>query len=118
MVDQGGGHVVNVSTSLVDHPDRRTPSALASLTTGGLAAVSRSLAIEFAPQGVRCNTVALGIIETPVHDPASYRGPADRHPLGRLGTTGDVVEGILYLERAPFVTGETLHIDGGRAAGG
>lgn len=117
MVAQGGGHVINVSTSLVDRPDSRTPSALASLTKGGLEAVSRSLAIEYAERGVRVNTVALGIIQTPVHDQASYEGLADRHPLGRLGKVGDVVDGILYLEGATFVTGETLHIDGGRAAG-
>jgi NAD(P)-dependent dehydrogenase (short-subunit alcohol dehydrogenase family) len=117
MVAQGGGHVVNVSTSLVDQPDSRTPSALAALTKGGLEAVSRSLAIEYAKRGVRVNTVALGIIKTPVHDQDSYRGLADRHPLGRLGEVGDVVDGVLYLERATFVTGEMLHIDGGRAAG-
>jgi len=117
MVVQGGGHVINVSTSLVDRPDSRTPSALASLTKGGLEAVSRSLAIEYAKRGVRVNTVALGVIQTPVHDPDSYQGLADRHPLGRLGEVSDVVEGILYLERATFVTGETLHVDGGRAAG-
>jgi NAD(P)-dependent dehydrogenase (short-subunit alcohol dehydrogenase family) len=115
MVSQGSGHVVNVSTSLVEHPDRRTPSALASLTKGGLEAVSRSLAIEYAKCGVRVNTVALGIVQT--HDPSSYQGLADRHPLGRLGTVTDVVDGILYLEKATFVTGETLRIDGGRAAG-
>ncbi len=118
MVAQRGGHVVNVSTSLVQHADRRTPSALASLTKGGLEAVTRSLATEYAGRGVRVNAVALGIIETPLHDPASYRELADRHPLGRVGEIGDVVDGILYLERASFVTGEILHIDGGRAAGG
>ena len=118
MVAQGGGHVVNVSTSLVEHADRRTPSALASLTKGGLEAVTRSLATEYAGRGVRVNAVALGIIETPLHDPASYRELAGRHPLGRVGEISDVVDGILYLERASFVTGEILHIDGGRAAGG
>lgn len=118
MVAQGGGHIVNVSTSLVDHPDRERPSALASLTKGGLAAVTRSLAIEYASRGVRVNAVALGVIKTPEHDPASYVGMAALHPLGRLGEIGDVVDGILYLERATFVTGETLHIDGGQAAGG
>lgn len=117
MVAQGRGHVVNVSTSLVDHPDSRTPSALASMTKGGLEAVSRSLAIEYAGRGVRVNAVAVGIIETPVHDEASYQGLADRHPLKRLGDVSDVVDGILYLERATFVTGATLRIDGGRAAG-
>ena len=117
MVDQGGGHVVNVTTSLVDHARSASPSALASLTKGGLDAVTRSLAIEYAARGVRVNAVSLGVIETPMHDPASYDGLAAVHPLGRLGQIGDVVDGILYLERAAFVTGETLHIDGGQAAG-
>ena len=117
MVTQGNGHVVNVSTSLVDHADSTRPSALATLTKGGLAAVTRSLAIEYAARGVRVNAVALGVIKTPAHDPASYEGMAGLHPLGRIGEIGDVVDGILYLERATFVTGETLHIDGGQAAG-
>ncbi len=118
MVAQGGGHIVNVSTSLVEHADVREPSALTSLTKGGLEAVTRSLATEYAERGIRVNAVALGIIETPLHDPASYRELAKRHPLGRVGEVSDVVDGILYLERATFVTGATLRIDGGRAAGG
>ena len=117
MVAQGGGHVVNMTTSLVDHADSKRPSALASLTKGGLAAVTRSLAIEYALHGVRVNAVSLGIIKTPMQDPASYEGMAGLHPLGRLGEISDVVDGILYLERATFVTGEILHIDGGQAAG-
>jgi NAD(P)-dependent dehydrogenase (short-subunit alcohol dehydrogenase family) len=117
MADQRSGHVVNISTSLVDHPNRGSPAALASLTKGGLAAVTRSLAIEYAASGVRVNAVALGVIRTPAHDPASYAGLAALHPLGRVGEISDVVEGIMYLERATFVTGEVLHIDGGQAAG-
>jgi NAD(P)-dependent dehydrogenase (short-subunit alcohol dehydrogenase family) len=115
MVTQGSGHVVNMSTSLVDHADSARPCALAALTKGGLAAASRSLAIEYASLGVRCNAVSLGVIKTPMYDPASYDGMAG--PIGRVGEIRDVVEGILYLERATFVTGETLHIDGGQAAG-
>jgi NAD(P)-dependent dehydrogenase (short-subunit alcohol dehydrogenase family) len=117
MLDQGGGHVVNVTTSLVEHARSASPSALASLTKGGLDAVTRSLAIEYAARGVRVNAVSLGVIKTPMHDPASYDGMAGVHPLGRPGEISDVVDGILYLERATFVTGETLHIDGGQAAG-
>ena len=117
MVAQGGGHVVNISTSLADHASSARPSALASLTKGGLAAVTRALAVEYAARGVRVNAVALGVIKTPEHEAASYRGMAGLHPLGRLGTVDDVAGGILYLERATFVTGETLHIDGGQVAG-
>ncbi len=118
MVDQGGGHIVNVTTSIVDRPSSERPSALVALTKGGLAAVTRSLAIEYASRGVRVNAVAPGIIATPQYERASYDGLAELHPLGRLGEVRDVVDGILYLERATFVTGEILHIDGGQAAGG
>ena len=117
MASQRTGHVVNVSTSLVDHARSDSPSALASLTKGGLDAVTRSLAIEYAAHNVRVNAVSLGVIETPMHRPEEYAGLARIHPLGRTGTVADVVDGILYLERATFVTGETLHIDGGQAAG-
>ena len=117
MLAQGGGHVVSVSTSLVDHARSAAPAALASLTKGGLDAVTRSLAIEYATRGIRVNAVSLGVIKTPMHDPASYDGEAAVHPIGRMGEISDVVDGILYLERATFVTGETLHIDGGQAAG-
>ena len=117
MLAQGGGHVVSVSTSLVDHARSAAPAALASLTKGGLDAVTRSLAIEYATRGIRVNAVSLGVIKTPMHDPASYDGEAAVHPIGRMGEISDVVDGILYLDRATFVTGETLHIDGGQAAG-
>lgn len=117
MLIQGSGHIVNVSTSLVDSPDSTVPSALASLTKGGLAAVTRSLAMEYASRGIRVNAVSLGVIRTPVHDPESYAGLAARHPLGRLGEISDVTDAILYLEGATFVTGEILHVDGGQAAG-
>jgi NAD(P)-dependent dehydrogenase (short-subunit alcohol dehydrogenase family) len=117
MVVQGGGHVVNITTSLVDHARRGSPSALASLTKGGLAAVVRSLATEYAARGVRVNAVSLGVIKTPMHDSSEYDAIAATHPLGRMGEIDDVVDGVLYLEQATFVTGETLHIDGGQAAG-
>jgi len=63
------------------------------------------------------NTVSLGVIRTPAHDPASYADLERLHPLGRVGEVSDVVDAILYLERAAFVTGETLHVDGGQTAG-
>jgi len=117
MLSGGGGHIVNISTSIVDRPSSERPSALVALTKGGLAAVTRSLAIEYAAHGIRVNAVAPGIIKTPVHDVASYEGLAALHPLGRLGEIDDVVAAILYLEEATFVTGEILHVDGGQAAG-
>jgi NAD(P)-dependent dehydrogenase (short-subunit alcohol dehydrogenase family) len=117
MVNQGSGHIVNITTSIVDQPDSQRPSALVALTKGGLDAVTRSLAIEYASRGVRVNAVAPGIIKTPMHELASYAGLADLQPIGRLGEISDIVDAILYLERATLVTGETLHVDGGDAAG-
>jgi NAD(P)-dependent dehydrogenase (short-subunit alcohol dehydrogenase family) len=117
MLLQGNGHIINISTSLVDHANSHAVAALASLTKGGLTAVTRSLAIEYASRGVRVNAVSLGVIKTPMHAPDSYEAIAALHPIGRVGEISDVVDGILYLERATFVTGETLHIDGGQAAG-
>jgi len=117
MINNGGGHVVNVSTSLVDNADSTRPAALPALTKGGLVAVTRSLAVEYAARRIRVNAVSLGVIHTPAHDPSSYAGLGGLHPLGRVGEVADVVEGVLYLDRAPFVTGETLHIDGGQAVG-
>jgi NAD(P)-dependent dehydrogenase (short-subunit alcohol dehydrogenase family) len=117
MLAQGGGHVVNITTTLVNQPVKGVPSALASLTKGGLDAVTRSLAIEYADKGIRVNAVAPGVIKTPMHKPETYASLARLHPLGRMGEVGEIVEAVLYLESATFVTGETLHVDGGAHAG-
>ncbi|MGB8391340.1 SDR family NAD(P)-dependent oxidoreductase [Mycobacterium sp.] len=113
----GGGHIVNLSTSLVDHARAQVPSALASLTKGGLNAVTKELAIEYASRGIRVNAVALGSIRTPMHPPETYETLAALQPLGWMGEVDDVVDAIVYLENAPFVTGEILHVDGGQSAG-
>jgi NAD(P)-dependent dehydrogenase (short-subunit alcohol dehydrogenase family) len=120
MLTQRGGHVVNISASIAGHADAVEPTALTALTKGGLAAVTRSLAVEYASRGIRVNAVAPGIIQTPLHPAASYTPEAlagKLPPLGRAGQVSDVVDGILYLESAPYVTGEILQIDGGRTAG-
>ncbi len=117
LLSQGHGHIVNISASVADQPLASAPSGLASMTKGGVSAVTKSLAIEFARRGVRVNAVAPGITRTPMHPPATYEGLANLVPEGRLGEVKDVVEAVLYLESAPFVTGEILHVDGGTAAG-
>jgi NAD(P)-dependent dehydrogenase (short-subunit alcohol dehydrogenase family) len=117
MLSRGNGHVVNLTTTLVNQPVKGVPSALASLTKGGLDAVTRSLAIEFADKGIRVNAVAPGIIKTPMHAPEAHAFLAGLHPVGRMGEVSEMVEAVLYLESAKFVTGETLHVDGGAHAG-
>jgi NAD(P)-dependent dehydrogenase (short-subunit alcohol dehydrogenase family) len=117
MLKQGGGHVVNMTTTLVGQPVKGVPSALASLTKGGLDAVTRSLAIEYADKGIRVNAVAPGVIKTPMHAPEMFATLAGLHPLGRMGEIKEIVDAVLYLESASFVTGETMHVDGGAHAG-
>src|SRR5882757_1530209 len=117
MVKQGSGHVVQITTSLADHPNSAVPSVLASLTKGGLNAATRSLAIEYAKLGIRVNAVAPGVIKTPMHPVETHAQLAKLHPLGRMGEISDIVDAILYLESAGFVTGETIHVDGGQSAG-
>ena len=114
---EGGGHLVTVSTSLVDQANAKVPAALASLSKGGLNAATKALAVEYASRGIRSNAVALGIIKTPMHDPSTHEALAALHPMGRLGEVDDVVDAIMYLETASFVTGEILHVDGGQSAG-
>ncbi|MGS2617153.1 SDR family NAD(P)-dependent oxidoreductase [Micromonospora sp. LZ34] len=113
----GGGHIVTITTSLVDQPNSNVPSVLASLTKGGLNSATKSLAIEYANRGVRVNAVAPGIIKTPMHPVEFHETFAGLHPVGRMGETSDIVDAVLYLESAPFVTGEILHVDGGQNAG-
>src|SRR6202041_2880079 len=98
--------------------DPGSPSVLTALTKGGLASATKSLAIEYASRGIRVNAVSPGIIQTPVHPAESYAGLGSQlPPIGHVGQVSDIVNGILYLESSPFVTGEILHIDGGQIAG-
>ena len=117
MLKQGSGHIVQVTTSLVDHANSNVPSVLASLTKGGLNAATKSLAIEYASKGVRVNAVAPGVIKTPMHSPETHEFLAKLHPVGRMGEVKDIVDAVLFLESAGFVTGEILHVDGGQSAG-
>jgi NAD(P)-dependent dehydrogenase (short-subunit alcohol dehydrogenase family) len=117
MLERRSGHIVNISASLVDQPVAARPAGLTALTKGGVNALTRALAIEVARRGVRVNAVAPGTIKTPMHAPATYGALAELQPMGRLGEVQDVVDAVLYLECAPFVTGVILHVDGGAAAG-
>jgi NAD(P)-dependent dehydrogenase (short-subunit alcohol dehydrogenase family) len=117
MEKRRSGHVVQITTSLIEHANSNVPSVLASLTKGGLSAATKSLAIEYARLGIRVNAIAPGIIKTPMHAVETHAQLAQMHPLGRMGEISDIVGAILYLESAGFVTGETIHVDGGQSAG-
>jgi NAD(P)-dependent dehydrogenase (short-subunit alcohol dehydrogenase family) len=117
MEKQSSGHIVNITTTLAEQAIEGVPSVLASLTKGGLNAATKSLAIEYAKRGIRVNAVAPGVIKTPMHAPETHGMLAGLHPVGRMGEVSDVVDAILYLDTAGFVTGEILHVDGGQSAG-
>jgi NAD(P)-dependent dehydrogenase (short-subunit alcohol dehydrogenase family) len=117
MLSQGSGHIINITSSLVDNANSSVPSVLASLTKGGLQSATKSLAIEYAAEGIRVNAVSPGIIKTPMHPKESHDALGALLPVGRMGEERDVVDAVMYLEDASFVTGEILHVDGGQSAG-
>ena len=117
MEKHSSGHIVSISTTLVDHAVEGVPSVLASLTKGGLNAATRSIAIEYAKRGIRANAVSPGIIKSPMHAVETHAALGALHPMGHMGEMSDIVNAIVYLESAPFVTGEILHVDGGQSAG-
>jgi NAD(P)-dependent dehydrogenase (short-subunit alcohol dehydrogenase family) len=117
MLSQKSGHIVNITTTLADYASSDVPSVLVAMTKGGLASATRSLAIEYAARGIRVNAVSPGIIATSTDPGVSYDESAHLEPIGRVGTVSEIVDGVLFLESAHFITGEILHIDGGQIAG-
>jgi NAD(P)-dependent dehydrogenase (short-subunit alcohol dehydrogenase family) len=117
MRKNGGGHIINISTTLAHQPVAGVNAALTSLTKGGLNAVTQGLAIEYAAEGIRVNAIAPGIVDTPMHRPQDHAALKQLHPIARLATVDEIVEAALFLVRAPFITGEVLHVDGGAHAG-
>ena len=118
MVNQDlGGSIVNITTTLVDHPIADAPSSVPMITKGGLQAVTRSLAIEYARDGIRVNAVAPGIVDTPMNVDYPKDSLRGLQPMGRIASVKDIVDAIVYLTEADQVTGEVLHVDGGAHAG-
>jgi NAD(P)-dependent dehydrogenase (short-subunit alcohol dehydrogenase family) len=117
MLKRGSGHVVSITTSLVNHAIAGVPTVLANITKGGIDSATKALAIEYATKGIRVNAVAPGIIRTPLHPPATHEFLNALHPMKHMGEIRDVVQAVLFLETAAFVTGEILHVDGGQSAG-
>jgi NAD(P)-dependent dehydrogenase (short-subunit alcohol dehydrogenase family) len=117
MRSQGSGHIVAITTTLASQPVQSVPASLPILTKGGLNALTRALAIEYAKEGVRVNAVAPGIVDTPMHPREAHGFLRTLHPIERLATVDEIVDAVLYLTKATFVTGEVIHVDGGAHAG-
>jgi NAD(P)-dependent dehydrogenase (short-subunit alcohol dehydrogenase family) len=113
----GSGHVVSITATIADNADHHFPSFLASLTKGGLNAATKALALEYAARGIRVNAVSPGFIKTPLNPPEIRELMTAQAPMGRMGEVSDIAEAVTYLENAKYVTGEILHVDGGRGAG-
>ena len=114
---RGTGHVVTITTALADQPIAGVTASIPILTKAGLNAVSKALAIEHAAEGIRFNTVAPGMVDTPMHKPETHSMLKQLHPIARIASTAEIVDAVMYLDRATFVTGEVLHVDGGAHAG-
>ena len=118
MATRYGGHVVTITVTPAEYPGSGPPAVLAALARGGLAAATRSLAVEYASYGIRVNAVSPGVIQAPVHPPERADDLGDRlPPAGRPGQVGDVVDGVLFLESSPHITGKILHLDSGQVTG-
>jgi NAD(P)-dependent dehydrogenase (short-subunit alcohol dehydrogenase family) len=112
-----GGSIVNVTAAQVNHPIAGINSTVPMITKGGLEAVTRSLAMEYAKQGIRVNAVAPGVVDTPMHSGQSKDFLKTRQPMGQISEVKDIVDAIVYLTEAGQVTGEVLHVDGGAHVG-
>jgi NAD(P)-dependent dehydrogenase (short-subunit alcohol dehydrogenase family) len=117
MLKQTAGNVVTITASLVDQPFAGENASVSMITKGGLNAVTRSLAIEYAKAGIRFNAVAPGVVDTSLHKNDSKDIMKTFQPMGKIVEVRDVVDAVLYLAEAGQVTGEILHVDGGAHAG-
>src|SRR6201988_1598366 len=117
MLRQKSGSIINVSTTMVDQPIAGVDAAVQIMMNGALNAVTGALAIEYAKEGIRVNTLALGVINTPLHKPETHDFLKGLHPVGRIGEVNEVVDAALFLTDATFTSGEILHVDGGAHAG-
>ena len=117
MVKQKSGSIINISTTLVDQPIAGVGAAVQIMLKGALNAVTRALAIEYAREGIRVNTIAPGVINTPMHKPETLDFLKGLSPASRIGEVKEIVDAALFLTDATFTSGEILHVDGGAHAG-
>jgi NAD(P)-dependent dehydrogenase (short-subunit alcohol dehydrogenase family) len=117
LLQKRGGSVTVITSSMVENPIAGVPASIPMITKGGLEAVTRSLAIEYAKDGIRVNAVAPGVVETPMHENDPKDVLKGLSPMGRVSSIGDIVDAVLYVTEAANVTGEILHVDGGSHVG-
>jgi len=117
LAQKSGGSIVSITASLADNPIAGVNASLPMITKGGINAITRSLAIEYAKDGVRVNAVAPGAVDTPLHRNSPKDFLKTLSPMGSISTVQEIVDAVIYLTEAPHVTGEVLHVDGGAHVG-
>jgi NAD(P)-dependent dehydrogenase (short-subunit alcohol dehydrogenase family) len=117
LAQKSGGSIVSITASLADNPIAGVNASIAMMTKGGLNAMTRSLAIEYAKDGIRVNAVAPGVVDTPLHKTDPKDMLKRLSPMGSISTVQEIVDAVIYLSEAPHVTGEVLHVDGGSHIG-
>jgi len=117
LAQKSGGSIVSITAALADNPIAGVNASIPMITKGGLHAITRSLAIEYAKDGIRVNAVAPGSTDTPMHANSPKDVLKSLSPMGSISTVQEIVDAVIYLTEAPHVTGEVLHVDGGAHVG-
>jgi NAD(P)-dependent dehydrogenase (short-subunit alcohol dehydrogenase family) len=118
MVEQkNGGSIVSITTPLISHPIAGMPVSVAMITKGGVEAASKNIAMEYARDGIRVNTVAPGVVDTPLHKDNPKDFLKTLSPMNSISSAQEIVDAVLFLTEAPHITGEVLHVDGGAHLG-
>ena len=117
LAQRWGGSIVSITAALADNPIAGVNASIPMITKGGIHAITRSLAIEYAKDGIRVNAVAPGVVDTPLHTNSPKDFLKSLSPMGTISTVRDIVDAVIYLTEAPHVTGEVLHVDGGAHIG-
>jgi NAD(P)-dependent dehydrogenase (short-subunit alcohol dehydrogenase family) len=113
LAQRTGGSVICITSAMVEHPIAGVKASLPMITKGGLEALTRSLAMEYAKDGIRFNAVAPGVVNTPMHVNDDEEFLKALSPMGMISDAEDIVDAIVYLTEARHVTGEVLHVDAG-----
>ena len=117
LAQKTGGSIVTITAALAENPIAGVKASVPMITKGGLNAITKQLAIEYAKDGIRFNAVAPGVVATPLHKDAPEKALRSLNPMGVLSSVKDIVDAVMYLTEAQTVTGEILNVDGGAHTG-